>query len=158
MFATAETQVGDHGCGSLDAATTDRSVFNSMIYVEPGRKNGEMSFFQINPGSAYNIKMVASVFGGIACTYTFGVLRPKALSFIRALRNPTFQQDNSQPHVVGIVQTFSDTENVQLLPWPACSPDLSPIKNVRSMGAERLARHHTPVTTFDELWHHVEAA
>ncbi|GFW19747.1 uncharacterized protein TNCV_1606371 [Trichonephila clavipes] len=26
------------------------------------------------------------------------------------------------------------------------------------MAAERLARHHTPVTTVDELWHRVEAA
>ncbi|GFX59784.1 transposable element Tcb1 transposase [Trichonephila clavipes] len=59
-----------------------------------------------------------------------GVLRPVALTFIRALRNPTFQQDNAQPHVAGIVRTFLDMENVRLLPWPARSPDLSPIENV----------------------------
>ncbi|GIY67363.1 hypothetical protein CDAR_255061 [Caerostris darwini] len=44
------------------------------------------------------------------------------------------------------------------LPSPARAPNLSPIENVWSMVAERLARHHTPVTTVDELWHRVEAA
>ncbi|GFW54353.1 hypothetical protein TNCV_3703131 [Trichonephila clavipes] len=44
------------------------------------------------------------------------------------------------------------------LSWPAHSPDLSLIENIWSMVAERLARHHTPVTTVDELFHRVEAA
>ncbi|GFW16538.1 uncharacterized protein TNCV_2351621 [Trichonephila clavipes] len=80
--------------------------------------------------------------------YISGVLRPVALPFIRALRNLTFQQDNARPHVAGL-----DTENVQLLSWPARSPDLSPIETVWSMVFDRLARHHTPLTTVDELWH-----
>ncbi|GFU99134.1 uncharacterized protein TNCV_1228481 [Trichonephila clavipes] len=62
--------------------------------------------------------------------YISGVLRPVSLPFIQALRNPTFQQDNSQPHVAGIVWTFLDTGNVRLLPWPTRSPDLSPVENV----------------------------
>ncbi|GFX95749.1 uncharacterized protein TNCV_4886751 [Trichonephila clavipes] len=57
-----------------------------------------------------------------------------------------------------ISDTFLDTENVRLLPWPARSPDLSPIENVRSMVAEVLDRHHTPVTTVDELRFCIEAA
>ncbi|PRD26679.1 UNVERIFIED_CONTAM: hypothetical protein NCL1_37503 [Trichonephila clavipes] len=103
----------------------------------------------MNPVSVYSIKMVASVFSGIvvnahwqrsfvsvilanhqAARYISGVLRPVSLPFIQALRNPTFQQDNSQPHVAGIVWTFLDTGNVRLLPWPTRSPDLSPVENV----------------------------
>ncbi|GFU84812.1 transposable element Tcb1 transposase [Trichonephila clavipes] len=87
-----------------------------------------------------------------------GVLRPVALPFIRALRNPTFQQDNVRPNVAGILRTFLDMENVLLLPCHVCSPDLSPKENVWFFDAKRLARHHTPVTTVDELWHSVEAA
>ncbi|GFW68198.1 transposable element Tcb1 transposase [Trichonephila clavipes] len=87
-----------------------------------------------------------------------GVLRPVALLLTRILRNPTFKQNNARPHVAGIVRTFLDLENVRLLSWPACSPYLSPIKNIWSMVAESLARHLTPVTTVDELWYHVEAA
>ncbi|GFY22064.1 hypothetical protein TNCV_3297081 [Trichonephila clavipes] len=66
-----------------------------------------------------------------------------------ALRNLVFQQDNVRPHVAGILRTFLDMENVWLLPWPACSPDLSPIEKVWSMVDERMPHHHTPVTTVD---------
>ncbi|GFT13655.1 transposable element Tcb1 transposase [Trichonephila clavipes] len=90
--------------------------------------------------------------------YISGVLRPLALTFIRVLQNPTFKLDNARPHVAGIVRTFLDTENVRLLPWTARLPDLSPIKNIWSMVAMRLDRHHTPVATVDELWYLVEAA
>ncbi|GFX42062.1 transposable element Tcb2 transposase [Trichonephila clavipes] len=69
-----------------------------------------------------------------------------------------FQQNDAQLHVAGIVRTFLDMERVQLLPWPACSPDLSPIEKVWSMVAKQLARHNMPVTMVDEQWNHVEAA
>ncbi|GFT67180.1 uncharacterized protein TNCV_783321 [Trichonephila clavipes] len=49
--------------------------------------------------------------------YISGVFRPLTLPFIRALRNSAFQQDNARPHVVGIVRTFLDTENVRLSSW-----------------------------------------
>ncbi|GFU18414.1 transposable element Tcb1 transposase [Trichonephila clavipes] len=61
--------------------------------------------------------------------YISGVLRPMALTFIRVLRKPTFMQDNVRPYVIGIVRTFLKMESVRLLPWPARSPDLSPIEN-----------------------------
>ncbi|GFU49885.1 transposable element Tcb1 transposase [Trichonephila clavipes] len=75
-----------------------------------------------------------------------------------AQRNPTFQQDKARPHVTGIVLTFLHKVNARLFPLPARSPDFSSIKNVLSLVAERLACHHTAVTTVDELWHRVEAA
>ncbi|GFX43592.1 transposable element Tcb1 transposase [Trichonephila clavipes] len=156
----------------------DKSVFNGVINDEPGCTNGETSFFQMNPSSVYSIKMVAawgthieSVHSSSAywslvridstlnsAGYISGVLRSVALPFIRAQRNPMFQQDNARRHVAGIVRTFLDTEDVRLLPRPARSPDLSPTENVWSIVVERLARSHTPVTMVDELWHRVTAA
>ncbi|GFW56375.1 transposable element Tcb1 transposase [Trichonephila clavipes] len=44
---------------------------------------------------------------------------------------------------------------IELLP---CSPDLSPIRNVWSMLAKRLARGTPPAATPDQLWQYVEAA
>ncbi|GFW52672.1 transposable element Tcb1 transposase [Trichonephila clavipes] len=93
--------------------------------------------------------MVSSVFGGCVMVwgiivfssqsplvhiedssrYISGVLRPVSLPCIRALRNLTFQQDNARPHDSVFVRTFLDTENVRLLPWPARSSNLSPLKN-----------------------------
>lgn len=90
--------------------------------------------------------------------YLTDVLRPVVVPYLQGLRDPTFQQDNARPHVSRIVLTYLGMEGVRILPWPARSPDLSPIENVWSMVAERLARHHSQVSTVDELWQRVEAA
>ncbi|GFX59960.1 transposable element Tcb1 transposase [Trichonephila clavipes] len=91
-----------------------------------------------------------------SANYISGVVRPVVLPFIRAQRNPTFQQENGRPHGADIVQTFLVTKNVRLLPWLARSPDLSPTENVCSMVAKRLGRHHMPVTKVDELCYRVK--
>ena len=41
-----------------------------------------------------------------------------------------FQQDNARPHTARVVQQFFDANNVNVLPWPARSPDLSPIEHL----------------------------
>ncbi|GFV42920.1 HTH_Tnp_Tc3_2 domain-containing protein [Trichonephila clavipes] len=41
------------------------SIFNGVINDEPEGTNCEMSFFQMNPGSVYSIKMVSSLTGSI---------------------------------------------------------------------------------------------
>ncbi|GFX03693.1 transposable element Tcb1 transposase [Trichonephila clavipes] len=65
--------------------------------------------------------------------------------------------DNARPHVAGIVRIFLDTENIRLLLWPARSPNLLSIETLWSMVVQRLACHHTPVSTVDKLLHRVEA-
>ncbi|GFX03660.1 HTH_Tnp_Tc3_2 domain-containing protein [Trichonephila clavipes] len=40
-------------------------VFNGVINEDPGRTNGETSFFQRNSGSVYSFQIVAFVFGGL---------------------------------------------------------------------------------------------
>ncbi|GFU68135.1 hypothetical protein TNCV_247991 [Trichonephila clavipes] len=38
-----------------------------------------------------------------------------------------FQQANARSHVAKIVREFCSAQHMQLLPWPAYSPDMSPI-------------------------------
>ncbi|GFS56416.1 transposable element Tc1 transposase [Trichonephila clavipes] len=45
-----------------------------------------------------------------------------------------------------------DSQQVQLLPWPAYSPDMSPIEHVWDIVGGRLARDLRPVVSTDELW------
>lgn len=90
--------------------------------------------------------------------YISDILRPVVVPYLRGLPNAIFQQDNARPHVARRVLTFLDTQGIRLLPWPARSPDLSPIENIWSWVAERLARHPSPANTVDEVWHRLEAA
>ncbi|GFW01972.1 transposable element Tcb1 transposase [Trichonephila clavipes] len=66
--------------------------------------------------------------------------------------------DNARLHVARIVQRFFVNHQIELLPLPARSPDLSPIENMWSMVAQRLTQITPPAATPDQLWQRVEAA
>jgi hypothetical protein len=52
--------------------------------------------------------------------------------FIQAQgNNIIFQQDNTGPHVARVLRDYLTQQNVDVLPWPAVSLDLSPIELVR---------------------------
>ncbi|GFW70846.1 transposable element Tcb1 transposase [Trichonephila clavipes] len=57
-----------------------------------------------------------------------------------------------------IVQRSFVNHQIELLPWPARSMDLSPIENMWSMAAERLTQMTPPAATTDQLWQRGEAA
>ena len=56
-----------------------------------------------------------------------------------------FQHDNAQPHVARKCTQFLEAEHVRVLPWPAYSPDMSPIEHVWD-ALYRRVRHRIPVS------------
>ncbi|UYV69438.1 K02A2.6-like, partial [Cordylochernes scorpioides] len=85
--------------------------------------------------------------------YVDDVLRPVTLPYLQGVPNALYQQDNARPHTARISQQA--LQDVQMLPWPPYSPDLSPIEHVWDIIGRRL--HTLPqARSEDELWQMVE--
>ncbi|GFW97776.1 transposable element Tc1 transposase [Trichonephila clavipes] len=62
--------------------------------------------------------------------YVDDILRPHAGPFLNGLPGAILQQDNSRPHTARVAQNF--LRHFRTLPWPARSPDLSPVEHAES--------------------------
>ncbi|UYV75883.1 Transposase [Cordylochernes scorpioides] len=85
--------------------------------------------------------------------YVDDVLRPVTLPYLQGVPNALYQQDNARPHTARISQQA--LQDVQMLPWPPYSPDLSPIEHVWDIIGRRLHALPQPRSE-DELWKMVE--
>ncbi len=56
-----------------------------------------------------------------------------------------FQHDNARPHTASITTSWLRRRRIQVLKWPACSPDLSPIENICRI-IKRKMRQRRPKT------------
>ena len=87
-----------------------------------------------------------------AARYRDEVLIPRVQPFMH-LHGPglIFQQDNARPHVARIVLDHLEQSHIDMLPWPAISPDLSPIDHVWDELERRLRRRRNAPVTHQQL-------
>ena len=71
--------------------------------------------------------------------------------FLQGIPRAVFQQDNACPHVAKTDRHFCSDQHIQLLPWPACLPDMSPINHVWDLVGQGLARDPPPAVSKYEL-------
>ena len=87
-----------------------------------------------------------------AARYINEVLQPTLIPFLTT--HPaiqTFQQDNARPHTARVMAGFLERNHVDVLPWPAYSPDLSPIEHLWDQLGRRIARRDPRPGNRDQL-------
>ncbi|GFW94917.1 transposable element Tcb2 transposase [Trichonephila clavipes] len=96
---------------------------------------------------AYNTRIPVVLIRGTmtAQRYVHDILQPHVLPLMQWFRGAIFQQDNARHHTARVSQDCLRT--VTTLPWPARSPDLSPIKHIW----DHLGRRVGHPTSLNEL-------
>ena len=77
------------------------------------------------------------------------ILDPVMVPYFNVNRNVTiFQQDNARCHSERVSADYLQQQNIDLRPWPASSPDLSPIEHLWD-ALDRGVRQRQPQTLGD---------
>ncbi|GFW60380.1 transposable element Tcb2 transposase [Trichonephila clavipes] len=113
--------------------TIDGCVCNGFMSTEPGKLIGTKLASQMNQ---------ASICGTMMAAFALDTMPVNAA--LQSIHGAIFQQDNARPHVAKIVPDFCPAQHIQLIPWPAYSPDMSPIEHVWDLVGQRLARDPRP--------------
>ncbi|GFX60666.1 DDE_3 domain-containing protein [Trichonephila clavipes] len=88
--------------------------------------------------------------------YVDDILRPHVGPFLNGLPGAIFQQDNARPHAAIVAEDFLC--HFQTLPWPARSPDLSPVEHVWYQLKRQMPSCHSVhdlELTVQDLWAHL---
>ena len=62
--------------------------------------------------------------------YINQILQLEAVPFLQRHGPAILMHDNARPHVARICRQFLTRNNVNVLPWPAVSPDMNPIEHI----------------------------
>ena len=62
--------------------------------------------------------------------YINQILQPETVPFLQRHGPAILMHDNARPHVARTCQQFINKNNVNVLPWPAVSPDMNPIEHI----------------------------
>ena len=82
--------------------------------------------------------------------YCQDILAYHVVPFIRA-NGGTFQQHNARAHLARDNMDYRRRNNIDVLPWQALSPDLSPIEHLLDQLDRMVRKHQQQPQTLDQL-------
>lgn len=74
--------------------------------------------------------------------YVNQVLAAEAIPFLQRHGPATLQQDNARPHTAAVTRNHLAANNINVLDWPALSPDMNPIEHIWDELGRRVRENH----------------
>ncbi|GFX47197.1 transposable element Tcb1 transposase [Trichonephila clavipes] len=108
------------------------------------RQNGMKLSLLTSRASVCNTTVVRFESGGTVLSSCVMHRHTGPAPFIMGLATAIVQQDNVRPHVARIVQWFFVNHEIELLPWPAPSPDFCSIENMWVHGCSMIDPDYIP--------------
>lgn len=132
----------------------------SERYVSPRNKSGRFSvnvwawISILGPGVAWRID------GRFNAVAYLDILQNVMLPSVEQLypNDFIFQQDNCPIHTARIITQWYQNNNIEILPWPSCSPDMNPLENVWSLIVKKIYKRNFRPANAEELWEVIQNA
>ncbi|UYV81576.1 hypothetical protein LAZ67_20001572 [Cordylochernes scorpioides] len=142
------------GATRVTSARVERRILRQAVAAPQATCTAILQHVQDTLDHSISTRTISRRLGTMtAQRYVDHVLRPVTLPYLQGVPNALYQQDNARPHTARISQQA--LQDVQMLPWPPYSPDLSPIEHVWDIIGRRLHALPQPRSE-DELWQMVE--
>ena len=139
------------------------------VNLVPTFKSGYQSISVWAAFSLYGRTPLVRIEGNLNQQKYVTILKEHLLPYAKTYHSGTnlciFQQDGCGLHRAKSIGSFMEAECVELLPWPAQSPDLNPIENAWALMKRNLREHDTyPTFAVDlfeklsELWNSIPSS
>ena len=109
--------------------------------------------------SSHGFLKIQLVEGNLNSQAYIGILQATLIPNLNAIfpQGGFFQQDNAPIHTSKQTRAFLLQNNIQVMDWPALSPDMNPIENVwaeisRKLDREKIANSNELFIKISEIW------
>lgn len=134
------------------------------VYRRVGERLAPNCILQVRPFGGGGLMVWGGICGDVktrlvvirgnmnAQRYRDDILQPVVVPFMQ--QQPAgivYQHDNARPHTAMLTQNFLNDANIQVLPWPACSPDMNPIEHLWDHLNRQVRNRPVPPVNLQEL-------